>query len=47
MEAKHLEDAIELLKEAKQYMDDTHGYDSDLFEEINDFLEQMKNESFE
>lgn len=37
-----LEEAVRLLKEARTYIDDTHGYDSEIYELISDFLDEIE-----
>lgn len=36
-------EAKELLKEAYEYIDNTHGYNSQLFRDIREFLDKSKN----
>lgn len=39
---EELLEAKALLQEAIMYIDNTHGYDTELFKEIKDFLEKDK-----
>jgi hypothetical protein len=40
---KLLDEARDLLDEAYKYIDNTHGYNSQLFRDIREFLDKSKN----
>jgi hypothetical protein len=44
MDEDKYEQAISLLRCAVEYMDNTHGYDTELYAEIEEFLENAYDE---